>query len=619
MMILLGCFSKQADLTSSAALTDTCPTAASSQDLETSPTPLNKTEAGDSSYQTFCTHALNAVITPICSYTLHQMVIDFQNLLPCNKLTCDAAHVHRSLPCLNTSPQPKELDCVTKANLNLINCNIKPDLNLFLDLVTTYSSGIRCDLNGNAGIGIDEMNDSNYIMHQSTNIFTICCTEDGFHGGLVNTGASFISDSTSYVTNFSLIAVVSYSSEEKEKMSLPEFLDTTSVVCVRGKRSCVVLKCGFRNSCASASESLFDPGDPEKMYLHIIDKILIVRYFDISGKEVYNNSLGISYLPMFVGDNDKTSDLSTLRSHIIVHGHSIPSQSSENCRYTMYCPSVVQFVELSNTENPIISRCVCMVSYDGNKSILLNNLSLLCPVCELTGIKVTGILQSFYTVLDICNFSVAQEILNTVKMNNVLPIAPAYRGQIAVNSKHNDYEIENTCIVLAASLSHNCSTLDQPALKQNCKAINWGVEAVHFQEQSSVVDLGLPCACIYNYSKFHFSRHNVRNLLNIVEFRNKLFRDDLHSPIPISRVFHYASTSLVQLYPFCNCLLLHWLFSELSHGPILSLSFRYHYRSYCLLCFVSQFKCWFFSLTDNNSLRKRLLCITCLERCHLQC
>ncbi|PNF19022.1 hypothetical protein B7P43_G11805 [Cryptotermes secundus] len=38
----------QAELISSAALTDTCLTAASSQDLETSPTPLNKTEAGPS-------------------------------------------------------------------------------------------------------------------------------------------------------------------------------------------------------------------------------------------------------------------------------------------------------------------------------------------------------------------------------------------------------------------------------------------------------------------------------------------------------------------------------------------------------------------------------------------
>lgn len=612
-MILLDCFPKQAELISSAAVTDTCLTAASSQDLETSPTPLNKTEAGDSSYQTFCTHALNAVITPICSYnTLLQLVIDFQNLLLSNKLTFDYALVQCSLLCLNTSPQPKELDYLTKASLTLINCNIKPNLNLFLDLVTTYSSSIQCDLNGNAGIGIVEMNDLNDIMHERTNIFTICHIEDEFHGRLVNTDASFISDSTSYVTNFSLVAVVSYSSEEKENVPLPEFLDTTSVICVRGKR-------GFRNSCASASESLFDPSDSGKMYLHIIDKILIVRYFDILGKEVYNNnSLDISYLLMFVGGNDKTSDLSTLQSHSIVHGHSIPSQSSENCRCTMHC-TIVQFVELNNSENPISSRCVCNILCDGNKFILLNNLSLLHHVWELEGIKVTGIFQPFFTILDICNFFVAQEILSTLKMNNVLPIAPAYRGQIAVNSKHYDCEIENTCITLAGFLSDNCSTLDQPPWKQNCQAINCGVEAVSFQEQSRVIDVGLSYACMYNYSEFHFSRHNVQNLLNIVEFRKRLFRDDLHSRIPICKVSHYASTSLLQLYPFCNCLLLHWLFSELSHGPILSLSFRYHYRSYCLLCFVSQFKCWFFSLTDNNSLRKRLLCITCLERCHLQC
>jgi hypothetical protein len=546
------------------------------------------------------------------------MVTDFQNLLPCNKLTCDDTLVHCSLPCLNTSPQPKELDCLIKVNLNLINCNIELDLNLFLDLVTTYGSSIQCDLNGNTGSGIDEMNDSNDITHESTNIFTICCTEDGFHGGLVNTGTSFISDSTNYATNFSLIAIVSHISEEEENMSFPEFLDTTSVVCVRGRRSCIVLNCGFRNSCAFASESLFDPGDAEKIYLQIIDKILIVRYFNILGKQVYNNSPDISYIPMCVGGNDKTSDLSTLQSHRIVHGHSIPSQSYEDCRCTVHCTSVVKFVLLNNLEKPISSRCVLKTSCDGNKSILLNNLSILYPVCELIGIKVTWIFQSFCTVLDICNFSVAQEILNHLKMNVVLPAAPAYRGRIVISSKHYDYGIENIRIVLAGFLSHNCSILDQPALKQNCQAVNCGGEAVSSPEQSRDDDLGLSCASIYNHSELHFSRHHVRNLLNIVEFRNKLFRDDLHSQIPISRISHYASTSLVQLYPFCNCLLLHWLFSELLDGPILSLSFRYHYRSYCLLCFVSQFKCWFFSLNDN-SLRKRLLCSTCLERCHLQC
>jgi hypothetical protein len=62
------------------------------------------------------------------------------------------------------------------------------------------------------------MNDSNYIMHESTNIFTICYTEDGYHGGLVNTGAGFISESASYITNFTLIAIVSYTSEGKENM-----------------------------------------------------------------------------------------------------------------------------------------------------------------------------------------------------------------------------------------------------------------------------------------------------------------------------------------------------------------------------------------------------------------
>jgi hypothetical protein len=470
-------------------------------------------------------------------------------------------------------------------------------------------------LNGNIGIGIDEMNDSNDIMHESTNICTICCTEDGFHCGLVNTGASFIPDSISYATNFSLIAVVSHTSEEEENMSLPEFLDTASVVCVRGRRFCIVLKCGFRNSCAFASESLFDPGDAEKICLQIIDKILIGRYFNVLGKQVYNNSLDISYLPMCVRGNDKTSDLSTLQSHSIVHGHFIPSQSSEDCRCTMHSTSV-EFVEMNNLEKPISSRCVLRTSYDGNKSILLNNLSLLYPVCELRGIKVTWIFQSFCTVLDICNFSIAQEILNRLKMNDALPVVPAYRGQIAINSKHYDYEIEN--IVLAGFLSHNCSILDQSALKQNCQAVNCIGEAVSSPEQSKVVDLGSSYASIYNYSEFHFSRHHVRNLLNIVEFRNKLFRDDLNSQIPISRVSHFASTSLVQLYPFCNCLLLHWLFSELSDGPILSLSFRYHYRSCRLLCFVSQFKCWFFSLNDSSH-RKRLLCITCLERCHLQC
>jgi hypothetical protein len=615
-MIMLDCFFSQAELRSSAALTDVSVTAASSQDLVNSSTPLKDTEAGDSSSQTFYIHALNATIAPISSHnTLHQMLIDFQNLLPCNKLTCEGTLVHCSL-CYNTSPQPKELDCLTKANSNLISCNTKLDLNLFLDLVTTYNSSIQCDLNDNAGIGIHEMNDSNDIMHESTNIFTICCAEDGFSGGLVNTGVGFISDSTSYITNFSLIDV-SYTSEGETNMSLPEFLDTGSVVCVRGKRSCVALNCVFRNSSASASESLFDPGDSKTMYLHIIDKTVIVRYFDILEKQVYNNSLDISYLLMSMGGSDNTSELlSTLQSHIIVHDHSIPSQSSENSRCTMHYTSVVKFVELNNSEKPISSGCVFKTLYGGIKSTLLNSLTLLHPVCELTGMKVTWIFQSLCTVLDIFNFSVAQEILNNLK-RNVLPVAPVHSGQIAINSKQCNYEIEIVYILLADFFPHHCSSWDRPALRQNCQAANCGAEAFSSQERSRVVDLASSCACIDNYSEFNFSRHNAQNLLSIADFRNKLFRDDLCSQIPISRVSHCASTSLVQLYPFCNCLLLHWLFSELLDGPILSLSFRYHYRSYFLVYFISQFKCWFFSL--NNSLRKRLLCIICLQRCHLQC
>jgi hypothetical protein len=64
----MDCFSKQAELRPSAAVTDKCPATVPSKDIETSPTLLNKTETGDSSYQTFCMDAFNAAIAPV--YTI---------------------------------------------------------------------------------------------------------------------------------------------------------------------------------------------------------------------------------------------------------------------------------------------------------------------------------------------------------------------------------------------------------------------------------------------------------------------------------------------------------------------------------------------------------------------
>jgi hypothetical protein len=589
-----------------------CPTAAPSQDHETSPTALNKTGAGDITYLTFCIQALNAAVAPICSYrNLHKMVTDFLSLLLCNKLACDDTLVISFLACLNISPLPSRLICLTKANLNIINCNIALDLNFFLALVTPCSrSSVKHDLNDNAGSSIDKMNDSNDVMHESANIFAMCCTEDGFHGGLVNSGAGLIA--------------VPYNSEEGgeeevvvENITLSEFLDIGSVVCVGGKKSCVVMKCVFRNACAS-SESLFEPGNGGKICRHMIDRIMMVMYFNISGKEVYHNSLDISYLPMFVGGGDNTSDLSTVQSHSIAYHHSSLSPSSEDCECMVHCTGVVKFVELNNSENPFSSRCVLETSYDGNKFLVMNNLPHIHLVCKLVGIKVTWISQLFATGHDIHNFSVAQEILINLKRNNVLPIAPSYKRETSVSCKHYDYEIDNICIVLAGVLYHNCTSLDEPRLRQNCHAVNCGEEAVSSQEHSRTVDLALTNACKYNYSKFNFCRHNVRDLVDIAEFKNKLLKDDFHSHIAALKVSHCASTSLVQLYPFCNCLLLHWMFSELLYGPVLNLSFRYHYRSYGLLYFVTHFKCWYFCISDS-SIRKRLLCITCLARHHLHC
>jgi hypothetical protein len=95
---------------------------------------LNKPEAGDSSYETFCIRALNAAMAPV----LHHVVTDLQNLLSYHKLTCYPCNLFLGI--FEYQPLTNQTVCLTKANLSIINCNIKLDLNLFPDLVKTCNN-----------------------------------------------------------------------------------------------------------------------------------------------------------------------------------------------------------------------------------------------------------------------------------------------------------------------------------------------------------------------------------------------------------------------------------------------------------------------------------------------
>lgn len=624
---MLDYFSAQAELRSSAPHTDVS-TAASLQDQVTS-SPLTEKGAGDGSYQTFHIYPLCVNAASMYNHnTLHQMLENFQeNLLSCDKLISDDTLINCSLSFVNTSSQPRKLGCLTEADLNLISCNIKLDHNMPLHSVTTYSSSMQCDFNDNTGGCIKEMNDSNYFVHESTNNCTICNVDSDFCRGLTSTGTGFNPSSIGYVTNFSSSTIVSCTYEESLKgstLSIPEFHNTRSLVSVGGDSSLVDLDCYLGNTIASVYGSLFDLGNSKEIYPHLIDKSLSVNYWNFCSNYLKSNSLDISYSRMIMGSHDYTSDLSTSQSHDIMHGSSIHTQSSEASRCTVYDTNV-KFMELNNSEIPSSFRYV-LKTCDGNRFTLLTNLPHFYPVSELAGSNNNWILQSFYTLRYISSLSVAQEILNNLNGSIILHVAPVYSGQIICSSEHclHDYEMGNISDSLSSVLSENYSNLGRTVLKQNCQAINFVREAISLTEWSSVLDETLPCACIENYSECQFSRHNVRNMPNIAESKNNVLRDDLTSQITIPRILlrriaHLASTSLIQLYPFCNCLLIHWLFSELLEGPILNLSFRYLYRPYCLLCFVSKFKCWFVAVSDNYSLRNRLLCGMCLERPHSQC
>ena len=155
--------------------------------------------------------------------------------------------------------------------------------------------------------------------------------------------------------------------------------------------------------------------------------------------------------------------------------------------------------------------------------------------------------------------------------------------------------------------------LCQICSKSDHLVLGWDSQATSSPNWSSIVfqELSIPFRGGYSVCNFH--KHDVQNMPNTAEFRN-----DPCSQIMICRSFHCASTPLLQLYPFCKCLLLCWLCCELLAGPLLSVPFRYFYRCYHLLCSVSKFKCLFVSVSDSISVRNRLLCSMCLERHWLQ-
>jgi hypothetical protein len=155
---------------------------------------------------------------------------------------------------------------------------------------------------------------------------------------------------------------------------------------------------------------------------------------------------------------------------------------------------------------------------------------------------------------------------------------------------------------VARFLCQSCSNSDHLVLRRDSQATS-------SPEWSSVLLQELSVPFREGCSVHNFHKHHLQNMPNIAEFRK-----DPCSQIMICRGFHCVSTPLLQLYPFCNCLLLHWLCCELLAGPILSVPFRYFYRCYHLQCLVSKFKCLFLSVSDSISVRNRLLCIVCFER-----
>jgi hypothetical protein len=604
-MIMLDYFSLQAELRSSA--TEVSP-AAASHECVTSPTSVSQEKgAGDSNYQIFHIHAPSVSDALVYNHnTLHNMLTSFQEdgVFCSFKLTCHDNLVHQSLPCVSASPEPKKLTCLRKGSLGLSVCTFKLDLSLFLNSVKICCYRVLCMLN-DTGVGIKEMIDSNGFMHGSTNRFTICNTEDGFRGGLVNTGTGF---SSGYIRNVSSTAVVSCSCEDGIKnstVSLLEFCDTGSVVCVGGKSSSVDLDCNWGNFGASASKVYADISGSKKIILQEIYNSPAVTHFNISTKKVSSSTLDrLHSLMIVVSDGSKVDILTSVHSRGIMQGNLIPTQlSDDDDTCSGYCTSV-KVTELHNSEIAICRRYFLESMYCPKKFAPLNDLIHLYPVSEGTGSNVTCILQLFCTLQDMCSSSVAQELLNNQNGQGIVCVSPLCREQITLNSECHEFdcEVKNISDTLASFLCQNCGNSDHLVLRQDFQAIS-------SPEWSRILLQALSFAFTESSSVCNFHKHDIQNMPDITEFRN-----DPCSQITICRSFRCAFASLLHLYPFCNCLLLRWLCSQLLAGPILSVPFRYFYRCYNLLCFVSKFKCLFFSVCDIIGLRNRLLCIVCLER-----
>lgn len=587
-------FSPQAELGSSA--TEVSVTA-DSHECVTPPTSLSQEKgASDSNYQTFHIHAPSVTNALVYDHNaLRQMLATFQEDGQCcsSKLTCHETLVQHSLLCVSASSESKKLTCLCKENSGLSFGTFKLDLSLFLNSLKTCSYSALCMLN-DTGVGIKERIDSNGCMHESRKIFAICNIEGGFHDGLVNTDADF---DPGYVTYANSTMVVSCSCEEDVEdstASLLELRNTSLVECIGGKSSSVDLGCNLGNFGASPSESHFDLNDSKKMALQVVYNSPVMNHFDIFSKKVYSSSLDILHSPMIVVSVDSTVDIhSSVHSHGIMQGTLIVTQLPEDNIYSGYCTSV-KGTELSNSESV----------YDPNKFTPLKNLTRSYPVSEGTGSNVAWILQLFCPLRDMCSSSVAQELLNNQNGQGIVPVYFVCRELITFNAGQHEFdrEVKNISDTMARFYFRICINSGHLVLGRDCQVTS-------SPKWSSVLleELSIPFREGCSVCNFH--KHDVQNMPNVAEFRN-----DPCSQIMICRSFHCACTPLLQLYPFCNCLLLHWLCCELLAGPILSVPFRYFYRCYHLLCLIPKFKCLFLSVSDSISVRNRLLCIMCLER-----
>jgi len=552
--------------------------------------------ASHSNYQTFHIHAPS--VTNVLAYyhnALRQMLASFQEDGQCCscKLTCHETLLQHFLPCVSASSEPKKLTSLCKENSGLSFCIFRLDLSLFLNSQKTCSYSVLCMLN-DTGVGIKERIDSNGLMHESRKIFTICNIGGGFQDGPVNTCAGF---DPGYVINVNSIMVVSCSCQEDVEDSttpLLELCNTNLVEWDGGKSSSVDLGYNLGNFGASSSETNFDHNDSKKMALQVVYNSPAMNHFDILTKKVYSKTLDILHSPMIVVSVDSTFDIhSSVHSHGIMQGSLIVTELSDDNIYSGYCTSV-KVRELSNSES----------MYDPNKFIPLKNMTCLYPVFEGTGSNVTWILQLFCPLQDMCSSSVAQEQLNIRNGEGIVPVYFVCRELITFNAGQHefDHEVKNISDTMAMFLYQICSNSDCLVLGRDCQTTS-------SPEWSSILLQELSIRFREGSSVCNFHKHDVQNMPNIVEFRN-----DPCSQIMICRSFHCASIPLLQLYPFCNCLLLHWLCCELLAGPILSVPFRYLYRCYHFLCLVSKFRCPFLSVSDSISFRNRLLCIVCLER-----